>query len=339
MERLVEDAKARRREKQSLTEDVDRKKILRFAKVRKVCLYLLAQFATTAPRCDTMISRKEKSLLSAENPAGVVPLCLKIIDTMAMFDLEAANTSVNLLRNFCLSPQARKKVLKQVDAKKLGELLLELVKSQNYNTGCVAAAIIRFFCSERKLELTTEMFPLATLMSALSMDTTKMHPIVRVELARSLSHILYTVATQAKDSDLYKKLFTVEVITLLVYLLQSDYSSLIAECLDALDKCPDDLLKEAGEKVPLYFAKDEVKDDGEDQEDVDEQLKELNNLEITEADTNMENQKADEKEKKEETVSVTLKTRLVNFANGKVELDQDLPPKAAKILKRVVDRI
>lgn len=337
MERQVEEAKKRRKEKQSLKEDVDRNRILRFAKVRKVCLFLLAQFATSAGRCDIMINRKEKSLLSAEKPASVVPLCFNILSTMAMFDVEAANTAINLLRNFCLSHDARKKVLKQVEAKKLGETLLSLVKNQNYNTACVAAAIIRFFCSERDLNTISEMFPVNTLMDAVSMDTTKMHPVVRVELARALSHILYTVATQAKGTELHKKLFRVEVVTLMAYLLQSEYCALVAECLDALDKCPDDLLKNAGEKVPLYFAKEDI-EGAVEEEDIDKQLAELEKLEITEEDTNMEDQ-SEKKDKKEEVVTIKLKTRLESIANGKVALDEALPKEAATILERIVDRI
>lgn len=85
-----------------------------------------------------------------------------------------------------------------------------------------------------------------------------------MELCRALSHILYAVLEKGEKNEINERLKSIEVVTLVAYLLQSEYAELVTECVDALSKYPSNLLKQAAVQVPLYFPKEEEQQQGDE---------------------------------------------------------------------------
>uniref|UniRef100_A0A7S3LJB6 Uncharacterized protein n=1 Tax=Aplanochytrium stocchinoi TaxID=215587 RepID=A0A7S3LJB6_9STRA len=352
--------------------DVDRKLILIQAQLRKASLFVLSQFATSEERCLQLVSLEptDKDLFDGRDK--IIPLCGHIVASMGKFDLEATNIACNLLRNMFISDNSREIALKQLKLGQFGSALIDLCSNRNQNTASIAAGITRFVCSSHSLEDLQNAFPESTMAKALNLDLTKIYPTVRVELARALSHAMQTVAKFSKESEpLAKLLLTTEAVSLVAFLLQSKHGILVTEALDALRVLPPALLKVAGKEVKIYLPMDELTDDEEpeltekDMEALEEALKKLDTLEITEEDVDLskldpnrtkgtvieeekKRKQAQEQEKRkdndgekveDDVVTITLESRISSFSKQKINLEgqEDDPEAVAKIASSVLE--
>ena len=206
--------------------------------------YGAAPFAALAP------IEGSATNLSGE-PLALWRVCADVILTMVKFDYQASRTAVGAMRNLILSGVASSATFD--DALVLAQSMwVQAALSQDHNTSSVAAAALRLLASSDSKEVlkaiadaTASPLQLPAYYHGLpppdavslrfivrDMDLTKVHPVARVEMARTLALL---IASDILDgSSVLQDIADDDGITFVAFLLASSHAQLHAEALSAL---------------------------------------------------------------------------------------------------------
>lgn len=208
------------------TNDVEaRERIMPHANVR---LFLLASICNSA-------GNEARARRFVQNQTHV--LCETIAKQMWNFDLEATRGAMNALRNFVLASVYH--VVADCDVLGLAALV---VKSRDHNSSAIAGAVFRIAASRQcKVELKSFLKMTNSpdhLISLLSLDLTKTHPHVRVELARAFAVLMECLKLHGVSVP---ALETAQSVRFVAFLLISLDHSLQLEALNGILGLPDRL--------------------------------------------------------------------------------------------------
>mmetsp|Transcript_12607 Transcript_12607/g.23384 ORF Transcript_12607/g.23384 Transcript_12607/m.23384 type:complete len:682 (-) Transcript_12607:966-3011(-) len=204
--------------------------MLPYARMRLTMLSLVNSLSSNKENCPVLADIE-----------SLVPLCVQVAENSFDFDVEACRYSLNILRNLALDVNRHRGMLDPLETGHLGGVLVKAAtQSIDQSTAGLAAATLRLLCVSHDPELLGRLlcFP-GDVDKLVAVATEKVHPLARVEIARTLAHLMWASSSQEGTSAPWgSSLHTGPTVKFVAFLLQSEQHVLYQEALEAFSRCP-----------------------------------------------------------------------------------------------------